>query len=175
MKEQEHEHELTPRHHRSATGSSLEPTKVHPSDLIQRRRSRYRKAALIVLSIAGIAAAVYVFILNPQQDPTIVEGHRIRAIQLDVLNAAGERGLAQKATDFLREKGFDIVEMGNALTRDQSQTVVIDRTGNMEAAKRVAEALGVPREQVIQKIDLTLYLDVTVLIGRDYESLQPWR
>lgn len=99
---------------------------------------------------------------------------KVHTIQLDVLNGTGESKLAQRLTDFLRGRGFDVVEMGN-YAGELDATMIIDRTGNKEAAIRVAQSLGVPKERVIQKIDKTLYLDVSVYIGKDYRSLDPFR
>jgi len=132
-------------------------------------------AAASAVAILVIAYAVYVLFFAPPEEPLIAEGVRLRAIQMDVLNAAGGNRLALRATEFLRERGFDVVEMGNALAREQDHTLVIDRIGNMNVARQVAKALGVPEQQIVQRIDPTLYLDVTVMIGKDYESLKPWR
>ncbi|HAL57292.1 MAG TPA: hypothetical protein DCP63_12705 [Bacteroidetes bacterium] len=66
-----------------------------------------------------------------------------------------------------------MVEMGNYREPNVATTRILDRTGNLEAAEHVAEALGVPRERVMQEIDRTAYLDVTVIIGKDYRSLKP--
>jgi hypothetical protein len=37
----------------------------------------------------------------------------------------------------------------------------------------VAQALGVPEERVEQQIDRNAYLDVTVVLGKDFRSLKP--
>src|SRR5688572_26977999 len=48
-------------------------------------------------------------------------------MQLDVRNGTGEDGIAKLFTDYLREKGFDVVEMGNYDTDDQEKSLVLDR------------------------------------------------
>ncbi|MBI4417769.1 MAG: LytR C-terminal domain-containing protein, partial [Ignavibacteriales bacterium] len=111
---------------------------------------------------------------NGVAESEVVDGGRVHTIQLDVLNATGETKLAQKMTDYLRSRGFDVVELGNH-RGGLEKTLVIDRTGNTQAAVQVAEVLGVPREQVVQKLDKTLYLDVSVYIGNDYRALRPFR
>lgn len=99
---------------------------------------------------------------------------KTHTIQLNVLNGTDAPKLAQRTTDYLRARGFDVVEMGNAPGKSIQHTRVIDRAGSLEAAKQVAEALGVPQEHVTQEIDPTLYLDVSVVIGNDYQSLKPF-
>ncbi len=154
--------------------SASQPSEEPPFDLTQKRRKIFFFLSLLIV-VCGVFIYVVLTSLPKDEEPIIIEGSRRRAIQLDVLNATDERGLAQRATDFLREKGFDVVEMGNSLVKDQDQTIVYDRTGKVDGALSVAKALGVPQEQVIRKIDPTLYLDVTVIIGRDYRTLKPWQ
>jgi hypothetical protein len=89
-------------------------------------------------------------------------------VTVEVLNAAGLPGLARGATRQLREAGFDVVYFGNAHEFGQDSTLVLDRSGKPEAARRVAENLGV--ERVIDRPDSTLLLDVTVVIGRDWSG-----
>jgi hypothetical protein len=50
---------------------------------------------------------------------------------------------------------------------------VIDRTGDMENARKVAYALGIGKEHIIQQINQDYYVDVSVVIGKDYKSLKP--
>jgi calcineurin-like phosphoesterase len=92
-----------------------------------------------------------------------VAGERVR---VEVLNAAGVPGLARDATERLREAGFDVVLYGNATGFGPDTSWVLDRVGRPEAAERVAEALGIG--QVRTAIDSTLYLDVSVILGRDW-------
>ena len=94
-------------------------------------------------------------------------------IQAEVLNGCGIAGLAERFTDFLRSHKVDVVSMGNFNSFDVPETIVIDRSGNIANAKKVAGILGVKRKNVIQEIDENLLLDVSVIIGRDYFKLKP--
>ena len=76
---------------------------------------------------------------------------------------------------YLRDKGFDVVDVGNHTNFDVEHTQVIDRVGDLESARRVAQALGVEEEHVRQDINTDLYLDASVLVGHDYETLPPFR
>jgi len=131
----------------------------------------------ILAASGGIVISVLLLVAvfgSTSGEPEIVLGERIHTIQMDVLNGVGRPNLAQQMTDYLRSRGFDVVEIGN-FHEELEKTLVIDRTGNPQAAVQVAEALGVPMDQVMQKIDKTLYLDVSVYIGKDYQSLQPFQ
>lgn len=92
-------------------------------------------------------------------------------IQLEVLNGCGVAGLANDFTSVLRKNGFDVVETGNFDNFNMEQTLVISRTHNTENARRVARALGISEENVIVEASDDFYLDATVVIGSDYQSL----
>lgn len=96
-------------------------------------------------------------------------------IQVDVRNGCGESGLAGEMTDFLRSYGFDVVEHGDHTSFDVDSTLVIDRIGNLDAANQVALALGIPDVRIISDVRSDYYLDVSVIIGRDYASIRPFR
>jgi hypothetical protein len=88
-------------------------------------------------------------------------------VRVQVLNATSVRGLARRATIHLRDRGFDVVEMGTA-TEQRDSTLVLDRSNHPEWARRVAEALGGAR--VESRPDTSRYLDVTVLVGRSWRA-----
>ncbi len=94
-------------------------------------------------------------------------------IQLDVLNGCGMKGTAQKFTDYLRKRNFDVVQTANYKTFDVEQSLVIDRTGDLKAARKVAYALGIDDRNIVQQINPDYYLNVSVVIGRDYPKLKP--
>lgn len=96
-------------------------------------------------------------------------------IQLDVQNGTSENGVASKFTEYLRKKGIDVVEIGNYKTNDINRTMIIDRAGDFNKAKRVAAVLGVSDRNIIQQINESLYLDATVVIGKDFNELNPYR
>ncbi len=85
-------------------------------------------------------------------------------IKVEVLNATATRGLARRATLFLRDRGFDVVAIGTA-NQQKQQTVVIDRSGHPAWAKLIANALGAT---VTTKLDSSRYVDATVLVGASW-------
>jgi len=98
--------------------------------------------------------------------PVDAPGERVR---VEVLNAGGVTGMAGDATERLRDVGFDVVQWGNARSFDQDSTVVIDRVGRLDLAQGVANAMGI--HNVRSEPDSNLYVDVTVLLGRDWSGL----
>ncbi len=96
-----------------------------------------------------------------------------KSIQVDVLNGSGASNVASRFTSFLRQRGIDVVEMKNYKTFDVKETLVIDRIGNLAPAQEVARVLGVPSQNVIQMINPDYFVQVSVIIGKDYPMLKP--
>ena len=95
-------------------------------------------------------------------------------IQIEVLNGCGVSGIANVYTSVLRKNGFDVVETGNFDHFDIKNTMIISRSGVMANAYRVADALGVDPLHVIKEESPDFFLDVTVVIGQDHESLNTY-
>lgn len=93
------------------------------------------------------------------------------AVRVEVLNGSGRAGRARDVTDRLRSRGYDVVYFGNAADGPWGISRVIDRVGNRDRAEGVARALGIP--EVRTRLDSTLLLDVTVVIGKDWPARPP--
>ena len=107
-----------------------------------------------------------------EDNPTGLVGD---VIQVEVRNGCGVEGLAAEVRHYLHDRGFDVVEVGDHTSFDQQQTLVIDRVGDPEAARKLAVALGVPVEQVVREVREEYFLDASVIIGHDYHTLVPFQ
>ena len=96
--------------------------------------------------------------------PLSIPGER-NPVQIEVLNGTRIDGLARRMTLKLRERGVDVVFFGSAATSTADSTMVIARRGDVAAAERVRDMLGVGK--VIDDPEAQLLLDVTVVLGRD--------
>ena len=124
---------------------------------------------LLVLIAALFTRIVYPRIFNERAE---LESELIsEIIQIEVLNGCGISGIANSYTGLLRKNGFDVVETGNFETFDLQETLIISRSGVMDNAYRVANALGVSEQNVIRESSPDFYLDVSVIIGHDFEKL----
>jgi hypothetical protein len=135
---------------------------------------RLRLAAVLLLVVLVIGGASWVLharqvvrsplssVLPRGSGPYAPEGMRVR---VQVLNTTKTRGLARRATRLLRDRGFDVVEMGTT-TPMLDTTLVLDRSGHAEWAATVATILEPARS--VARPDSSRYLDVTVLIGRTW-------
>ncbi len=125
---------------------------------------------VVVVLAAGIfiGSAVSQWKPLPQQEQAAPQPRTFTAaglgrVRVEVLNAGGREDMARLATDYLRDRGFDVVSYANAEDFGQDSTIVLDRAGRPQAAEAVARALGTDR--VESRPDANLYLDVTVLLG----------
>lgn len=92
-------------------------------------------------------------------------------VQIEVLNGCGVSGVAERFTEFLRERGFDVVNKGNYSSFDIDNTIIIDRSDNPEKSGMVAEAMGVNKKSVVKQFNNQYFLDITIIVGKDYNSL----
>ena len=135
-------------------------------------------AVLLVVLAAGvfIGSAVSQWKPLPEAQRRDVVGRNpvmrpLGRVRVEVLNASGTESMARLATDLLRDSGFDVVFFGNADHFGDDSTVVFDRTGDLNAARAVADVLGA--RSVRAEPDSNLYLDVTVLLGREWTPQRP--
>jgi LytR cell envelope-related transcriptional attenuator len=96
----------------------------------------------------------------------------IAIIQLEVLNGCGVAGAAEKITDYLRNNHVDVVQMKNYTSFDIDKSLVIDRTGNRPNAEKIADLLGINRKNIVQQVSPDYFLDVSLVIGKDYNQLK---
>lgn len=126
-------------------------------------------AALLLLVVLGASAVV----MHARRAPSvpllssIAGGSAARApegvrIRVQVLNTTKTRGLARRATQLLRDRGFDVVEVGT-VGPTMDTTVVLDLSGHPEWAATAARVMAPARTRV--RPDSSRYLDITVLVG----------
>ncbi|HZV11690.1 MAG TPA: LytR C-terminal domain-containing protein [Candidatus Kapabacteria bacterium] len=147
-----------------------------------RSRRRNLEIAVIVILLMGVGVLGYAFVYRVFIAPPInaeIERQsgltkKDARIQVNILNATPQHDLARRVMDYLRARGFDVVEIGN-YSSEQSRSLVIDRTGDSLSARKVAFAMGIPDSSIRKDVDSSLYLDVSVVLGNDFEQLKPWK
>ena len=137
--------------------------------------------ALVIIVLAGAAwviqarrapqSATLAQVLPQTDGPRAPEGVRIR---VQVLNTTKTRGLARRATRLLRDRGFDVVELGT-VGPTMDTTLVLDLSGHPAWADAVAKVMAPAHTRA--RRDSSRYLDVTVLVGSSWrppaEPLDP--
>ncbi len=97
---------------------------------------------------------------------TVGYGNRFdpSTVHVRVENGSGTPGAASALADFLRQRGFDVVETGNAKSFNNSRTTI--KTADKTVAGEVAKQLPVRNPQIaVGPVD---GVDVVIVIGSDY-------
>lgn len=115
-------------------------------------------ALFVLIAFCAVSVALRV---KPQSSA----GRPKQPIRIELLNGSGRAGLAGELASYLRDGGFDVLEVSNADRSDYRTTLVVNRTGAPEPGRIVAEYLGT--RHVIQQISSQEMIDVTVIVGRD--------
>ncbi len=145
---------------------------------LQTRTAHNSKLMKGVLGLLSLALIVTVYVLAHRSfsnhsatiDP--LPSSKDHVLEVEVLDGAGNMKAAQYVTNILRSQGYDVVEMKRNNDGMIERTYVVDRSGNLEAARKLATALGIAQDKVFQKINRNVYLDVTVMVGKDFFRLK---
>ncbi len=119
------------------------------------------------LLVAALAGSLLWSRLAPGPGP--MRPARLHVVRVQVLNGSGEGGVATRVATFLREGGFQVVEVRNADRSDYFATLVIARRAALDDARRVARYLGGP--PVIRQAWDSELAEVTVVLGSDRSRL----
>ena len=130
-------------------------------------------AERITLAVAGVLVAALVGSLLWAQfaKPSTHQrrtGHHV--VRVQVMNGSGEPGVATRIAQYLRDGGFQVVDVRNADRSDYFSSMVIMRKSDPTLAREVAHYLGDP--PMIQQVWDSELADVTVLIGSDRSRLR---
>ncbi len=129
-------------------------------------------ASLIIFSIS----LALLIVLYNAQNPTVteVDDEYNSIIRVAVLNGCGREGLATMFTRIIRNIGYDVIngQGENADSFDFDISVVLDRRGNKEKAKKVQKDLGI--SELVDQYSANPYIieDVVVILGRDWDTLK---
>ena len=95
--------------------------------------------------------------------------------QVEVLNGCGAAGVAKQTTDYLRTEDIDVVSMGNYKNYSVPNSMVIDRMGERQTAEKIAKIMGIANDQIKTEIDESKQLAASIVIGKDYKNLKPFK
>lgn len=110
------------------------------------------------------------------QNVTIGTRDTIRTpVQINILNGCGINGVGQTLMAYCRKAGYDVVEMGNYKSFDIEHSIVIDRSGKPELALQLAKQIGIAEENIVTQFSSEYLVAASVVIGKDYKELLPWK
>jgi hypothetical protein len=100
-------------------------------------------------------------------------GAAVETARIQVLNGAHVDGVATRVSDYLRERGFDLAEPGNA-PQTYEHTTIIDYAGRPATLRRLADTLGLQTDYVLAQpgpdAPPPSGADIVVIVGIDYQA-----
>jgi hypothetical protein len=91
-------------------------------------------------------------------------------VALQILNGTAVAGLAKRAASVFQSFGYEIVALGNAENDEYLNTVVLDRKGRLESAQKAADLIRCQRVHSRLAEGGDLAIDVTVILGKDFDG-----
>lgn len=136
---------------------------------VMSKRQHAGKVIIYILIVLLAAFLISMVLMFTKEDPEEIY-KKNNNIRVEVLNGCGVNRLAIKVTNLLRKRGFNVVTVGNTDKQSFKETVVIERSDeNMKNAKYFAKRIGC--KNIGKDVDTALYLEVTLIIGKDYEKI----
>jgi len=89
--------------------------------------------------------------------------------RIEVLNGCGIPYAAAAVADFLRDKSFDVKNIGNAKAWNYPYTIVVSRTQDMTTAEKVCTALNTDKLILLRTGEE--FYNVSIFIGSDFGEL----
>jgi hypothetical protein len=91
-------------------------------------------------------------------------------ITVEVLNGTSTPGLATRARELFQSYDLEVMAPNNADNDQYQNTVVLDRRGTMDNAKKVADIIHCTRIESRPDPQLDPAVDVTVILGKDFDG-----
>ena len=99
-----------------------------------------------------------------ERDRLAAEGAKII-----VHNGSAVGNLAAQTGAFLKEKGFQVVEFGNAERFDYPTSIIVDYTGKEYTVKYLAQVLNIPETNIQPFTGSYSEIDIRLIIGADFQ------
>ena len=102
---------------------------------------------------------------------TVLENFSEDMIQIEVLNGCGVKGIADLYTNFLRDKGYDVIDYKNAnhFNYEKTQLIVYNTKLNIEDIINRLK-IEITDIKYIKRPDI--FFDFSLIIGRDFNTLE---
>jgi hypothetical protein len=121
--------------------------------------------------------------LTTLANPKLMSDQLMNA-KLQILNGTYVSGLAHRTSALFQSFGYDVVSIGNAPKQDYARTVILDRTGDLAQAQRVASIIkctdikpeplpptpAVTAGPATPSANNAGGADVTIILGKDFDG-----
>lgn len=113
---------------------------------------------------------------TPTATPAPVEIEHIKELaqegaRIAVQNGTTEPNYAARVAAMLMERGYQVVEFGDADRVDYPSTVIVDYTGKSFTLAKLVEMFHVTPENVRRSPNLRSQIDIRIIVGQDFLQL----
>ena len=99
-----------------------------------------------------------------------------RRIQVMILNGCGEKGIARLYANFLRNKGYDVIDYDNAKSFDHGNTKIRIHSRDSESFEyKIIELLKIKPDKIEYNNSKNIFYDMTIIIGDDFKLLDSYK
>lgn len=98
------------------------------------------------------------------------------SLSLRILNGTERNGLAGRTGNVMKSYGYEVSAVGNADEQGLEKTYVLDHTGDITKAQRVAKLIHCNEVKSAADTDLSpvsgsdIFIDVTIVLGKDFDG-----
>lgn len=92
--------------------------------------------------------------------------------KIEIQNGTARNGLGSRTAQVFTSMGYDVVSIRNA-TETSAYTVVVDLSGNLEAAQKIASVIRANRVYSLalaNEEDVNVAVDVRIILGSDFDG-----
>lgn len=91
-------------------------------------------------------------------------------IKVEILNTTNKKDIGYQFAEILKKKNYEVFSVEMLENENLDNTCIVDRKNrNMKYAKNVAKIFNC--KNIFSVVDSTFNIDVTIIIGSDYENI----
>ncbi len=94
-------------------------------------------------------------------------------IQIEIQNGCGLKGVAKLYTNFLRDKGYDVIGFSNAPHFNYKNTeLIIHKKDSVNFINEISNILSINPKFISYNYNENFIYEMTIIIGKDYNILE---
>ena len=92
---------------------------------------------------------------------------------ISILNGTFTSGLAGRTSDYFQSLGATVITTNDASEKPYPYTSIYDHTGNPYTVQYLVDLMGISKYRVLNRFSPDSQVDVTVIVGNDWEATNP--
>ena len=109
--------------------------------------------------------------IDPNDDPLTLMLQENAAI--NILNGTFTPGLAGRTMEYLQGLGANVIGTNDASDKPYPYTMIYDHTGNPYTIQYLVELMQISKFRILSRFNPESQADVTIIVGNDWENVNP--